>query len=124
MKIKGKKAAYGLILKIFAISLGIIILLSLTGDGKKMADSFRKQGGSAFKISGGSNIPDIMNPCKCGWPTTEKYEQIEHESKVYCVHSKVECKQDDNLYQTINYTRIQGGTPIKMCVYLPSNCDK
>lgn len=71
-----------------------------------------------------SGTPSILDPCQCGWPTSDKYEQVEHEGALYCVHSKIKCKDtlDSKLYKSIDYKVIQGADAVPLCVYSQSDC--
>jgi len=91
------------------------------GDGSK---SFMEKLKDVFTFSGNANVPDLVNPCKCGWPTSDDYEQIEHNGIKYCVKEHNACENNDELYITIQYSRIQGQITVPRCVYLASECDK
>lgn len=78
--------------------------------------------GGIFKLGDDA----IDGPCRCGWPTENNYEEVEHEGILYCVKSRSTCteEQQQSIYQTIQYRRIQGMDPVPLCVYTQSDCEE
>ena len=111
-----KKGMKKLIVGLFVMIMMIIIISAFFGNS--LIPGFRGFGDNARDIMAGKS------PCECGWPTPEKYEQIEHEGEEYCVASNNPCgpNLDKDLFKTINYARV--GDPVRICVYLPSDCEE